>query len=297
MQHYGQWPLSMRHINIITYPMLKDYVPPTIFRAVPFHAIDCAISMSGVVRYTFSIHTYKLVRNFHVGNRVYVEEFLLDLVSLRSSEVPLVLNLQTGSITPQYHVVFDDHFSTVTSVEREMDPPHHWAELCLENATYIPTDPTDVGANGDSTTMFLDDDWLTPEELDAKIRSGHLQTTIRDTFEPEAAPTLPPASAPTATISLPTSDDAPDLIAEPPIVHARVTQREQRAVQREQREQLLLKGSNLPLHSPPLHLLQESRYHRALRHFHRCRVLLEFDDLRALQKASLRTLDTSTRYT
>jgi hypothetical protein len=32
-----------------------------------------------------------------------------------SSNVPLVLNLQTLSITPQYHVVFDDYFQTVDS--------------------------------------------------------------------------------------------------------------------------------------------------------------------------------------
>jgi hypothetical protein len=96
-----------------------------------------------------------------------------------------------------------------------MDPPEHWAELCLENTTYIPTDTTDVGANGDPTAVFLDDDWLTPEEIDNKVRSGHRQDTIRDTFEPVSAPTLP--SDP--TLSGPPSssaDDVPDLIAEPP---------------------------------------------------------------------------------
>ena len=32
-----------------------------------------------------------------------------------STQVGLVLNLLTGSISPQYHVVFDDMFSTVMS--------------------------------------------------------------------------------------------------------------------------------------------------------------------------------------
>jgi hypothetical protein len=36
---------------------------------------------------------------------------------------PLVLNLQTGSITPQYYVVFDNHFSTASSDDREDEPP------------------------------------------------------------------------------------------------------------------------------------------------------------------------------
>ena len=32
-----------------------------------------------------------------------------------ASTVPLVLNLGTGAITPQFHVVFDDWFTTVTT--------------------------------------------------------------------------------------------------------------------------------------------------------------------------------------
>ncbi|KAL7579713.1 hypothetical protein ACA910_021857 [Epithemia clementina (nom. ined.)] len=32
-----------------------------------------------------------------------------------ATNVPLVLNLQTGAITPQFHVVFDDWFATVTA--------------------------------------------------------------------------------------------------------------------------------------------------------------------------------------
>ena len=34
-----------------------------------------------------------------------------------SSMVPLVLNLETGHISPQFHVVFDDHFHTVSSLQ------------------------------------------------------------------------------------------------------------------------------------------------------------------------------------
>ena len=32
-----------------------------------------------------------------------------------ASTVPLVLNLDTGAITPQFHVFFDDWFTTVTT--------------------------------------------------------------------------------------------------------------------------------------------------------------------------------------
>jgi hypothetical protein len=37
-----------------------------------------------------------------------------------ASTVPLVLNPETGAITAQFHVVFDDWFATVTSMESEL---------------------------------------------------------------------------------------------------------------------------------------------------------------------------------
>ena len=43
-----------------------------------------------------------------------------------SSDVPLILNLQTGSISPHYHVVFDDAFTTVSSVREDEIPPTFW---------------------------------------------------------------------------------------------------------------------------------------------------------------------------
>jgi hypothetical protein len=81
----------------------------------------------------------------------------LGLSLQHSSEVPLVLNLQTASSGSQYHVVFDDQFTTVSSIEREIDPPSPWEEFCLESAIRIVTD---------HPTTYLKDDWLTEEELE-----------------------------------------------------------------------------------------------------------------------------------
>ena len=39
----------------------------------------------------------------------------MGFIKMHSTQVGLVLNLLTGSISPQYHVVFDDMFSTVMS--------------------------------------------------------------------------------------------------------------------------------------------------------------------------------------
>ena len=110
-----------------------------------------------------------------------------------------------------------------------MDPPEHWADLCLEQSTYIPTDD---GENGTHTSVFLDDDWLTPDELEIKGRSTTGQDTIRATFEEETRPTgsnlAPPATMASKNAST-EHTDVPDLIAEP----AATQQREQRSSRRE----------------------------------------------------------------
>ena len=76
----------------------------------------------------------------------------------------MVLNLSTGSITTQYHVVFDDRFSTVQSIGHEEDPPTDWEDLCLENTMCVPTDGTA------DMPVHLNDDWLTDAERELKYR-------------------------------------------------------------------------------------------------------------------------------
>jgi hypothetical protein len=45
-----------------------------------------------------------------------------------AGSVALVYNPYTGHISPQYHVVFDDDFTTVPYMEAGMIPPH-WSDL------------------------------------------------------------------------------------------------------------------------------------------------------------------------
>jgi hypothetical protein len=82
------------------------------------------------------------------------------LSNIHSSEVPLILNLSIGSITSQYHVVFDDRFFTIESIAIKDDPPDHWKDLCLENTLVVPIEST---AN---SPAHLHDDWLTDSERD-----------------------------------------------------------------------------------------------------------------------------------
>jgi hypothetical protein len=120
--------------------------------------------------------------------------------NLHSSEVPLVLNLETGSITLQYHVVFDDIFSTVSSVERENEPPNNWDQWCLENTTFIP-----VEADANVFGAPLHFDWMTPEDRDLAVRATTRQAVIRNALQPAAPATLRPAFVPPLSPPLPST--------------------------------------------------------------------------------------------
>ena len=62
-----------------------------------------------------------------------------------ASTVPLVLNPSTGSITPQFHVVFDDNFSTVNADPRQL-PDYNsdeWYNLFGESTFQYVIDDSD----------------------------------------------------------------------------------------------------------------------------------------------------------
>ena len=83
--------------------------------------------------------------------------------SQHSSTVPLILNLTSGSISPQYHVVFDDAFSTVISLSVEETPPDFWNDVDLVRYTHqVPLD--------DNVDPRLPPDWLTSQELEKRAR-------------------------------------------------------------------------------------------------------------------------------
>jgi len=63
-----------------------------------------------------------------------------------ASNVALVLNLTTGLVSPQYHVVFDDNFSTVGYIHNSKEPTH-WEDLCkhhTEDFHMIPTETAKI---------------------------------------------------------------------------------------------------------------------------------------------------------
>ena len=128
-----------------------------------------------------------------------------------SSTVPLVMNCDTLAISPQFHVVFDDWFSTVLSTE---DPAHaegataRWHDLFLDSRHQSYFDEDDP--------IELDEQWLSEQERAWKrhnerterIRGRQVKFSDVDAgeLERETEPVQPPqpklrhANAPLPTI-------------------------------------------------------------------------------------------------
>ena len=83
---------------------------------------------------------------------------------MHSTQVGLVLNLLTGLISPQFHVVFDEMFSTVMSSTAA--DPEVWIMLVTSSNSRIQVmlyheyDPE------------LDDEWLTADEQLTSFRKA-----------------------------------------------------------------------------------------------------------------------------
>ncbi len=60
----------------------------------------------------------------------------------------LILNPQTGLVSKQFHVVFDDHFATVPFMEKNEVPPH-WAQLVKKSHEKVTKEHYELAEPGD----------------------------------------------------------------------------------------------------------------------------------------------------
>lgn len=124
---------------------------------------------------------------------------LVVLSSRHSSAIGLIHNLNSGYISPQFHVVFDDWFETVT-VDADRTPPE-WEELVgYSRFQNVLDDEVDA--------PYLDDDWLddtarntrTAEEAlrrQERERAAQLVKPANDAaIDQPPAPTVPPIPTP-----------------------------------------------------------------------------------------------------
>ena len=95
----------------------------------------------------------------------------MGFVEIHSTQVGLVLNLLAGSISPHYHVLFDDMFSTV--MNSTTADPEVWINLVtpsnsrIQVMLYQEDDPE------------LDDEWLTADEQLTRFSKSREQTVGR----------------------------------------------------------------------------------------------------------------------
>jgi hypothetical protein len=167
MPHSGQWQSNIQYICLITCQTLSNcarltYLLATKFPGIGYYQFMFVDALSMVL--DPKLQAGQKNPRWQPRSR---QGIFMGFSNLHSSEVPLVLNLNTGSITPQFHVVFDDHFTTVSSIGQDDSPPNHWADLCLENSISILEDQE----TSDKSPMSLNDEWLTTEEMLEKQRA------------------------------------------------------------------------------------------------------------------------------
>ena len=93
-----------------------------------------------------------------------------------SSDVALVLNLTTGLVLPQYHVVFDDTFSTLESLLNQKESSN-WEVLCKYHTENYKMNalPTDQGTAADLQSEVMD--WMQDSSSDQESDTFELTSS------------------------------------------------------------------------------------------------------------------------
>ena len=117
--------------------------------------------------------------------------------------VALVLNLRTGHVSPQFHVIYDEEFSTVPYISGAETPPN-WDTLCA-TSTENNVEPSDIASQS----------WLQPRQTSFPIASSSpANNTIAAALEGDIM-TIPPEGD--TIITSPEGDIAPASPARTPV--------------------------------------------------------------------------------
>ena len=119
---------------------IDDEITPT-----DFHTWGCPVYILEAANQSGGIGTPKWEPRSHTG-------IYLGHSPCHAGSVALVLNISSGLVSPQYHLVFDDKFTTVPYLESSKTPPN-WQDL-LANSTEQATDEQ----------QRLSFEWLHPQE-------------------------------------------------------------------------------------------------------------------------------------
>ena len=108
---------------------------------------------------------------------------------LHASTVPLILNLETGHVSPQFHVLFDDWFTTVSTDDKGVEDieGETWSKLLAEDRFLAHFD--------DDDPIELDDEWLSDLERHEKHQkaAARVQSNVTPSEVPRTSLDLPQA--------------------------------------------------------------------------------------------------------
>jgi hypothetical protein len=109
----------------------------------------------------------------------------LGFLTLHSSQVPIMMNVDTGKISPQFHIIFDNKFETVVSMSSEDSLGDQWKVIfCLDHECY---EDVDYNKNGNAilppvTSLFKPDNsdneitptspWMAPTDTSHLVSEG-----------------------------------------------------------------------------------------------------------------------------
>ena len=119
-----------------------------------------------------------------------------------SSTVGRILNHRTGHISPQFHCIYDDLFTTVPNADHggildlETFQADQWAELVASGSERLHAD------DPDEVPPELPDEWLTADELTARNQHRTHLRRLQSTLLPLGPVTAPEGDGP---------DDGPDI--------------------------------------------------------------------------------------
>ncbi|KAG7374494.1 reverse transcriptase RNA-dependent DNA polymerase [Nitzschia inconspicua] len=121
-----------------------------------------------------------------------------------SRTIGRIMNLRTGRVSPQYHVVYDDLFSTVPNaetggVENNMPfNPDSWSKI-VETGLEQYLDPVAEASSGTGTIPSLDREWLSDDELPLspspmpKAPEGEIEEVVQQRADVPTVPDNPPS--------------------------------------------------------------------------------------------------------
>ena len=102
-----------------------------------------------------------------------------------ASTIGLIRNLNTGSVTPQFHVVYDDLFTTLPSNvdPNQVEPPSNWDNLLMFSRRRHVED--------DDEPPPLSDEWLDTGELKERKKQRAQRIQQRQNLMPTLHPIQP----------------------------------------------------------------------------------------------------------